>query len=242
LDLSIDCRRLKIGNHADCLNLSARSITNSTGFACRKAVYSDGYPNIIHGAPCAEKFSILHDVISGPEVIDSLRPNQTGICCRVPIYSASNLYQEIFVTNLLKIAIAGLIVASAQPLYAQTGVIPVSITWTKNQAGKHQWNVPVEFRLFDSTNKQIAKATLYSKSGGAVHKFQVPVNAGRGSSVATTVYYVKAASHCRTGGPLFSGSTAKVGMFIMTACPPAGGLLRKSPSRRTSSGWSGDTT
>ena len=95
-------------------------------------------------------------------------------------------------TNLLKIAVAGLIVASAQPLYAQTGVIPVSITWTKNQAGKHQWNVPVEFRLFDSTNKQIAKATLFSKSGGAVHKFQVPVNAGRGSSVATTVYCVKA--------------------------------------------------
>lgn len=95
-------------------------------------------------------------------------------------------------TNLLKIAVAGLIVASAQPLYAQTGSIPVSITWTKNQAGKHQWNVPVEFRLFDSTNKQIAKVTVNSKSGGAVHKFQVPVNAGRGSSVATTVYYVKA--------------------------------------------------
>jgi hypothetical protein len=95
-------------------------------------------------------------------------------------------------SNLLKAAIAALILTSAQPLYAQSMALPVSVTWTKNQAGKHQWNVPVEFRLYDSRNNQISSATVYSKSGGAIHVFRVPVNVGRGSSVATTVYYVKA--------------------------------------------------
>jgi hypothetical protein len=105
---------------------------------------------------------------------------------------ALNLLQGISVNNLLKIAIAGLIFTTAEPLFAQTGTIPVSVNWTKNQAGKHQSNVPVVFHLFDSRNNRIAVATVLSNSGRAIHRFTVPVNIGRGSSVASTVYYVKA--------------------------------------------------